>query len=233
MKQFLCICFLLTFFCHTYCLATDYTRMAQEIARSSREDTSSQQGHVKDFLQALPKSDKSSLENYELYLHPNAPNLTQGKSCRKGRLTPVDRSRIPGSKTEEETKVTASQYQFLIFVSLGLPDSVLLALHDQAIRYGGRLVIRGLRGNSFPQTQSRMKDLGITVDIHPIWFEEYSVDRVPTFVVSHQDNKALFDKVSGNVSCQDALEVFARDGSLKDVSLQILKGADAAKTGDF
>ncbi len=49
-------------------------------------------------------------------------------------------------------------------------------------------------------------------------FEDIAIQHAPTFVL-HSDDR--FDKVSGNVSCQAALEAFQRDGELKEVATDV------------
>lgn len=220
--------------------ATDYTRMAQDMVAASKRDTKTQERSVKDFLQKVPVKNakaKQAHQDFEFYLHPDSSESSQGKTCRKGQLRPVDASKLSQpllgaddlSSTGKSDQRSVDDSQLLIFVSLGLPDAVLKALHEQAIRYGGRLVIRGLLQNSFQKTQMRLRDLGITVDIHPVWFETFDVNRVPTFVLRHQNGEDTprFDKVSGNVPVESALQVFARDGSLSQEAKRLLQKGES------
>ena len=217
-------------------VATDYTRMAEDMVAASKRDAKTQERSVKDFLQKAPShklKSKQGHQDFEFYLHPDSSESSQGKTCRKGQLRPVDASKLSQpllgaeglSSTGTRDQKPMDEPQLLIFVSLGLPDGVLKALHEQAIRYGGRLVIRGLLQNSFQKTQIRLRDLGITVDIHPVWFETFAVNRIPTFVLTHQngEDNPRFDKVSGNVPVESALQVFARDGSLSQEATRLLQ----------
>ena len=195
--------------------ATDYTRMAQDILRSSQVDT---QSHLSDATKTAEELRKSlpeqgsfygfDIKDLKLKSDKEIKNFVEGHSCKKGKLTPIE------NQTSE-----VSNSSLLVFVSFGLSDSILKALHDQIKTLGGRLVVRGLLNDSFPDTQKRLKTLGITVDIHPVWFTDHDVQRVPTFVVKDGDR---FDKVSGNVSCYAALEAIQYHGELKEKAATLL-----------
>ncbi len=85
-----------------------------------------------------------------------------------------------------------------IFVSSSMPAASLKALHQQAVKIGGRLIFRGLINNSFKDTQAYFKDLGISADIDPPKFEEHHVTRVPTFILGEH-------QLQGNITVEEAL----------------------------
>lgn len=195
--------------------ATDYTRMAQDIMHSSQADMKSQRSEATKTYEDLRKSvpEQGSFYGFDvkelkLKSDQDMKKFVEGHSCKKGKLTPV-----------ENQNSEVSNSSLMVFVSFGLSDSILKALHDQVKALGGRLVVRGLVNDSFPDTQKRLKTLGITVDIHPVWFADHEVQRVPTFVVKDRDR---FDKVSGNVSCYAALEAIQSHGELKDIAANLL-----------
>lgn len=71
-----------------------------------------------------------------------------------------------------------------IFVSFSMPKELLVSLDKQAKQIGAKLVIRGLKNNSFKETFELVKSLGdIRVDIDPRAFDEYSINEVPAFVI--------------------------------------------------
>jgi conjugal transfer pilus assembly protein TrbC len=115
----------------------------------------------------------------------------------------------------------------LIFISLGMPDELLLMLAHDAELTNAQLILRGLPKNSFNDFAKRLfhlkeKGLSASVQIHPILFQEYNITGVPAFVLKDEQG---FDKVSGNVSLEYVLRLFEDGGSLK--SKKIL-----AKFGD-
>lgn len=202
---------LTSFLAATSLHATDYTRMAQEIVRDSQSQVQSSMSDARSFAESLPQEGSFygfDVNELKAKTDEELKTFIEGKSCKKGKL-------VPAKASHDSPTHGSSSYQFLIFVSFGLSDSVLKALHDQAKGLGGRLVVRGLINDSFPETQARLKTLGITVDIHPVWFDEFAIQRVPTFVLKSGER---FDTVSGNVSCHAALEAFQRDGELKEAA---------------
>ena len=110
-----------------------------------------------------------------------------------------------------------------IFVSFSLGDTTLKQLFHQAQKVNGRLVMRGLYKNSFKQTQRKIKDLRIIVDIDPPLFEEFNITDAPTFILPSSDGG---DKVRGNIPLQRALEILAEAGNMEALLLlHKLKGA--------
>ena len=103
--------------------------------------------------------------------------------------------------------VSAHADDLLVFVSLSLPDSRLQSLYKEASKRGGRLIMRGLKDNSFVSTKKKFDILKISVDLDPTLFEAYDIQRVPTFVCR---TEKYARKVSGNVSLSHAMEVLTK-----------------------
>lgn len=95
----------------------------------------------------------------------------------------------------------------LIFVSFSMPEATLKSLFAEAQHVKARLIIRGLINDSFVQTQQKLKDLGIVVDIDPTLFTTYGVKEVPTFV---RVVGKSYDLLKGNVSLHFAQEQFQK-----------------------
>lgn len=109
-----------------------------------------------------------------------------------------------------------------IFVSFSMSSSQLLKLSEVARKVGARLVIRGLKDNSFKETLRYIKQLneeGIAVDVDPVAFAKFNVNLVPSFVVSEGDK---FDKITGNISLKYALEQFIESGETASLSKEYL-----------
>jgi conjugal transfer pilus assembly protein TrbC len=103
-----------------------------------------------------------------------------------------------------------------ICLSFSVPDSVWISLSKQAEKLGGTLLLRGIPDNSFPELSrrlTRLKHLGLnaTVQIDPEFFQRHQVSKVPTFVV--QGDMGV-DKLSGNISLEDALRLMAEGGEV-------------------
>ena len=116
-----------------------------------------------------------------------------------------------------------------IFVSLGMPEQSLRLLVAQAERSGAALVLRGLKANSMKQTLDAVQALiahrKVAWQINPEAFARYSVQRVPTFVLTKATDArefpsttcgancattALFFSVAGDVSVDYALNALVR-----------------------
>lgn len=112
---------------------------------------------------------------------------------------------------------------FRIFISFSMPESLMINLDQQAKKIGAKLVIRGLKNNSFKETFSYVKSMnekGMVIDIDPKSFEEFDITQVPAFVIN-QNNQ--YDKLVGNVSIAYVLKQFAEIGDLKDLASEYLR----------
>jgi hypothetical protein len=78
---------------------------------------------------------------------------------------------------------------------------------------GGRLVTRGLLNNSFQETQKKLRDIGIELEIDPTLFERYTIDQVPTYVLEEK-RSGRFDQISGNVDPLFVLNLFKEQGEI-------------------
>lgn len=96
--------------------------------------------------------------------------------------------------------------KILIFVSFSMPEVSLKSLAEEAQKHNAILVMRGLYEDSFAKTTQKLKDLNLTVDIHPELFETHGIISVPTFI-ELKDNKAI-QQLSGNVSLPFCLTKF-------------------------
>lgn len=112
----------------------------------------------------------------------------------------------------------------LAFVSLSMPREALTRIADQAERAGATLVFRGLKGDSMTRMGEEIQIIignrNVAVAIHPPAFQQFSVTRVPAFVLARSDAANVLDngcaqadtfvKVSGDVTLDYALDVIER-----------------------
>ena len=118
---------------------------------------------------------------------------------------------------------TAKKEGLRIFVSFSMPESLLVTLDEQARKIGAKLVIRGLKNNSFKETFSYVKSMnekGLVIDIDPKAFDEFEVNQVPSFVINHGSK---FDKIAGNVSVAYVLKELANKGDLPEKAKEYLR----------
>jgi conjugal transfer pilus assembly protein TrbC len=99
-----------------------------------------------------------------------------------------------------------------VFMSFSVPDEAWLALSEEIVQKNGIMVLRGLPGNSFQELAKkihslRSRGMKATVQIDPMLFSRFNIDKVPSFVKTTSKG---FYKVSGNVSLRFALEKIAQ-----------------------
>lgn len=104
------------------------------------------------------------------------------------------------------------QKEVIVFVSFSMPEFALKTWMKEASTYDASVNIRGLIGNNFPVTIQTIQKLvkednnqgGINID--PVLFETYGVDKIPAVVVRQMPNQA-FDVVYGTSSIREALQI--------------------------
>lgn len=114
-----------------------------------------------------------------------------------------------GTGTDKEDKTQlSSEPEILVFVSLSLPKESLIALAKDAQMHNAKLIIRGVKNNSFKEMlkaiQSLGKELEGAIEVNPELFKEYKVTAVPTFVLV-KDHKEV-NRLRGNVSLNFAAQ---------------------------
>jgi type-F conjugative transfer system pilin assembly protein TrbC len=87
-----------------------------------------------------------------------------------------------------------------------MPEASLKSLAEEAPKHNAVLVMRGLYEDSFVKTARKLKDLNLTIDIHPDLFENHKITSVPTFI-ELKDNKPA-QRLSGNVSLSFCVSKF-------------------------
>lgn len=186
--------------------------------------------HTKNSLEQLHQKESSCQTNSDQLTQLISNVDLSNKRSSDSNITldnPITKDSCFQNKKDNEFK---PKTKFRIFVSFGVPESVLLNLDKVARKIGAKLVIRGLKNNSFKETISTIKAMneshssdtsqsGVVIDIDPKAFEEFGVHAVPSFVLS---NGHKFDKIVGNLSIPYVLGKFADSGDLKDEAKQFL-----------
>ena len=129
-------------------------------------------------------------------------------------------SRILKANKEGEAGFENGLY---IAVSLSMPESTIINLSKWVQMWGGKLVMRGLKNNSFKETIAAiegLKEHGVAVEINPKLFRSYDIKLVPTYVFIHEDKS---DILTGNVSLRYVLDQFSRKGDTKEEAARWLK----------
>lgn len=143
---------------------------------------------------------------------------------------------MPGFDEDLKAEVLKPRPQLQIFVSHSMPISLLKSYAKEAAKYNGVLVLRGLPAGSFHRLAKLVSDIsgdnaeGIAMQIDDEAFKAFDIKSVPTIVLSkpasifsEQLKGGAFDKIGGNVTIKYALEVFAKEGDLKENAREVLK----------
>jgi conjugal transfer pilus assembly protein TrbC len=118
----------------------------------------------------------------------------------------------------------------LIFISFSLKEQNIREYAEEARRRGAILVLRGMYEGSLRKTVEKLYTLnkeGIAAVIDPKSFKQYQVNQVPSIVLTKGNScescTPIFDKVSGNISLEYALQLFAQKGDTKAIAAKLLK----------
>ena len=159
----------------------------------------------KDKLKEMPNAQQSAA-----VVKSSTTGVCRGQQDDKGELTIA-----PGCPNKNRVKKDNDQYvhatvkdpNMLVFVSFSMPKASLTALAKEAEKFGAVLVMRGLKGDSFKDTQAAFQALGEEersgIEINPELFETYHIQQVPVFVkvktISEGELQEM-GRLSGNVS---------------------------------
>ena len=141
--------------------------------------------------------------------------------------TPIDLDAIArGYAAQQAAPAMASGPALLVFISLAMPRPSLQRLVEQAARARATLILRGLVRGSLRETAADVAALigghEVAVQIDPLAFDRYAVQRVPTFVLAREERTAAscagnrcaaseaHVRVMGDVSLDYALEAMQR-----------------------
>ena len=112
--------------------------------------------------------------------------------------------------------VASATHEHYVFISLSMPKQSLAQLLEQSRELNAQVVLRGFVNDSHKTTTKVLQDLitiskyGVIVD--PELFNKYEIKQVPTFVIADSDNH--YDKLSGNISWSEAINIIKRQGDL-------------------
>jgi len=130
----------------------------------------------------------------------------------------------------------AGEDTLYVFISFSMPDAMIRQYLQDALKYRGRVVIRGLINGSMMETTTKLASLiekdeerSIGAVIDPRAFEAFGITKVPAIALSEFPLKRCetddcvmevgrFDVIYGSVSVQYALEQFAGRGDVKKIA---------------
>lgn len=150
-------------------------------------------------------------------------NFIGQDQCYNSHDSNTDKESIVGTKKIDTTWFDKNIY---IFVSTSMSENNLIDLAKEAKKYNAALIMRGLLDNSYIRTvqffQKLIDKTGEGISIDPELFKKFNIMAVPTFVVEKSDQctsvdlgcRPFYDKVSGNISLEDALLKIKQKGDL-------------------
>lgn len=123
---------------------------------------------------------------------------------------PENRRNVHGDILSGSTKPPV--YKLLVFVSFSMPKTSLKALAESAHKHNAKLVMQGLKDDSFKTTQAAFHELidhgsqenAQGFEVNPELFKTYKITKVPVFVLI-KDGKEI-SRLSGNVSLNFAAQ---------------------------
>lgn len=118
----------------------------------------------------------------------------------------------------------------LVFASFSLPINTWKEFSHFLEKTRGEFVMRGIPKNSFLLFSAKVQELkksgvNASIRIDPEAFQKYNIQAVPTLIV---ERGGEFDKVSGNIRPQDALNLMIRSGNNSELCRKILKTVDGS-----
>jgi conjugal transfer pilus assembly protein TrbC len=127
------------------------------------------------------------------------------------------------------SQIAIAKPALYIFVSSSMPTSSLIDLSKAGKKANVSLELRGLVNDSFKDTATFIneivKETSWGMSVNPDNFNRFEVSHVPCFVLADINRDGTiqsFDKVSGNVTLDYALEQIASHGELADTALELL-----------
>lgn len=175
------------------------------------------------------KRTRSSMGQVDIRLNENKvvlPDMPQVESLPRS-LVPADDLSALAERYKQVGSFKAKPSglpDLFIMVSFSMPEGALDKLVEQAERAGAALVFRGAKGDSMVEMgkaiEKILKGRSVQTVIHPPAFQQFSIKRVPVFVLADQEAGRVLDdgcaklhsyiKVSGDVTLDYALEYIER-----------------------
>lgn len=144
---------------------------------------------------------------------------------------------------ETENSLERPHPNLIIFVSLSMPESSLESILRQADEINAAVLIKGVVPQGFKATIDRIqkilignrtdpKDILGGVSIAPERFDQFSVTKVPTYVLIETEqckiakdycDSRYYDKLEGNITPISALNVFRNNGEHAKLADDLLR----------
>jgi len=170
--------------------------------------------HAKDFNKLISKRHKEAEELLEADWFKNELKKSIAKSEKFDLSEIKERNKqiLESSRPCFSQTDTKENYPIVVFLSFAAPTSLWLEYSESLEKVEGAIVVRGLPNDSFQAFANkifklRKKGVRVPISLDPKLFEKHNIEFYPTIMSISEDK---VDKISGSISLEYALELFAR-----------------------
>lgn len=165
----------------------------------------------------------------------NATDALQKSDVPVSKATTADFMNLsrPGSGTPPgKTPKTAAESDLLVFVSLSMPDQMLVQYATQAKRFHAVLMLRGFVDEKLSATRealTRLNATGAQWEISPEPFKTFKINKVPAIVLATAESASVaedgcakpetYTSIFGDIAIVDALDKMSLLGQKRVASL--------------
>lgn len=207
-----------------------------DIERARREQPNITDQDMARARQKYRAPSEAELNTAPVPTQPNIDALPQPKTNAPIDLEALAKGYSAQSDAMAQAQGFATGPGLFVFISLSMPQATLQRLIDQATRAQASVFIRGFTGGSLRTTVAQVQGLigqrQIAIQIDPLAFDRFAIERVPSFVLVRDGTRPVscasgtcappeaFLRTTGDVSLDYALEhmqrrapQFARDAA--------------------
>lgn len=223
---------------------------AQQRDLPSHAEIAAKQRQVLDALGKVPGSTSGQMR-LQMESNRASTNAVAGQDTAilKSQATTSDFERLarPGAMQDQAVKAKQTE-DLMIFVSLSMPEGMLMAYAQQAKRFNAVLMLRGFVDEKLSKTREaimRLNKSGARWEVSPEPFKHFKIDKVPAFVIATAESGKIteegcarpdtFTSIFGDMSVLDALDKMALRGQKPIAELakaRILADRAAGRRGE-
>lgn len=209
-------------------LATSCQAFSQTMP--SQNDIAAQRKAIQDAMKSPEMNSSPTRGQTRLQMQSNAAAMN-AMSALPGVNQPISKSTNadfmnlsrPGAAAAiQNRKSTALSSDLMVFVSLSMPDQMLMQYAAQAKRFNAVLMLRGFVGDKLSTTRetlSKLNESGAQWEISPEPFKTFKIDKVPAIVLATAESTSITEEgcakpetytaIFGDIAIIDALDKFS------------------------
>lgn len=220
----------LNIFSRTVCAMALLVPMTVALAQAQQKDLPSQADIVakqRQVMEALGRVPAPNSGQIRLQMESNRASTnavaTQNTTPLNAQSTKADFERLarPGAAQAQPPKPKYEE-DLMVFVSMSMPEQMLMAYAQQAKRFNAVLMLRGFVDDKLSKTREvimRLNKSGARWEVSPEPFKHFKIDKVPAFVVATAESGKVteegcarpdtYTSIFGDMSVLDALDKMA------------------------